>query len=122
MAQSISVVQDGALVEVPVDEDTYEEYERFLDPGAAEGDRGRARILPVIDDKGAEWTIWTFREDDDDPYTTTLHQFPSGVSECHIPHVDAKRLFDHTEEIMNDFEFLDDDERETIAGVLRGDS
>lgn len=116
----IDVVQDGELTRVTVDEETYEEYERFLDPGDAEGEEGRAVIYPAVDDLGPEWTIYTYRDGEEEPYTTTLHQYPSGVTECKIQHVKAKRLFDHADKVMNEYEFLDDEDRTAIEQVLRG--
>lgn len=120
----IDVIQDGELTTVAVDEATYEEHQRFLDPdpGDAEGEAGRAVIYPAIDDVGPEWTIYTYRDGEDEPYTTTLHQYPSGVTECKIQHVKAKRLFDHADKVMNEFEFLDDEDQDAIAEALRGEA
>lgn len=130
MPRTIEVVRDGEVVEVEVDDALFDKYERFLDLGQVEGDRGFAKAYPLVDEHGVEWTLWTFLTDPDDPedptmsgdgpYTTGLHEFPTGVTDCRIPHLDAKRLFDRTDEVMNEFEFLDEADRRAIEKVLRG--
>lgn len=122
MPRTVPVLQDGEITDVEVPDDLYDDYERFLDPGEAEGEEGFARIYPLIDEGGPEWTILTFRQGDDEPLTTTLHEYPTGVTECRIQHITAKRLFDKAEKIMNEFEFMDEDAKQAIEQVLWGDA